>query len=124
MVLACPKGIDVPDLWDSLEDQADRLRVAQGSGVQVGNTAEGYVTITLMKRQADTAEEYASNPDLDEEFRIAAPQLIYFLVNYDREGLVRATLAKLLQRLDRENLFWVDVDDGHVVRGSDFLRSG
>ena len=92
---------------------------------QVQLVASGMWTIVVnqVAAPADAAEEYASNEDLDIQFRHAVRALRFFVVRFSDINPTRILLREFARAATTQHeSAWLDTDYGWVISVDDFLH--
>lgn len=123
IVLIAPAGTTLTSLRGLLSDQPGcSIFQPTTGGEQLsiedhGDGGVSYLTIDDMLPAEEVAEQYATNDELDEQFRREVGDKAFHLVTFNDFDLARRTLRRLLSAAERARDFWIDNDYSVVIRG-------
>ncbi|KYF79685.1 hypothetical protein BE20_29205 [Sorangium cellulosum] len=122
LVVACSRHVQLDELHEMTKSHFGAQVHAYEDELQVRG-GDGYVRISLLGDDAEVAEDYVANEDLDAAFRAEARDKTYVYVVFNDFELVKSVMAVLLRGLgDELPSCWIDTDYGWVMRGAAFLQ--
>lgn len=126
--IGCPqtwKLLSLAGLLRSIgDDYAGEFSMFDDQLQVVANDRRWNLIVNEMSDSTAAAEEYASNDDLDKEFRREAVGLRFFVVRFDNLEVTRRLLRAVVEAAVSGNeTVWIDTDYGWVISGRDFLHA-
>ena len=127
VIIACPMIWSLGSFAPYVEAIA---RQAEGACSITGGKAslqircdDWSLVLDEMSRRESVAEGYASDPDFDPQFRAAAKDLRFFVLDFDNLEVARRLLQEIARdAVQRGESVWFDTDYGWVIHSAKLLK--